>query len=60
LIVEDSIITPLGAADAYKGGPLRAIDEFLGQNSEFTVDRAICDYFGKNVAWNVNGYLRRR
>jgi cephalosporin hydroxylase len=60
IVVEDGIITAMRAAAAYDGGPLRAINEFMaGQNGRYEIDRALCDYFGTNVTWNVDGYLRR-
>ncbi len=40
-------------------GPLGAIAEFVERHSEFEVDRRYCDYFGHNVTWCVNGFLRR-
>lgn len=29
------------------------------RGNQETIDRDYCDYFGENVSWNVNGYLRR-
>jgi cephalosporin hydroxylase len=47
-------------ADLYDGGPLRAIHEFLARtNGRYEIDRTLCDTFGTNVTWNVDGYLRR-
>jgi cephalosporin hydroxylase len=47
-------------ADSYDGGPLRAIHEFLARTApRYEIDRSLCDYFGPNVTWNVDGYLRR-
>jgi cephalosporin hydroxylase len=59
-VVEDSIITPMGYAHMYDGGPLRAIKEFLAANRDFEIDRNYCDFFGRNATWNLDGYLRRR
>jgi cephalosporin hydroxylase len=59
LVVEDGIATPMDADKQFNGGPLRAIDEFISSRTEFTVDRDICDFFGRNVTWNVDGFLRR-
>jgi cephalosporin hydroxylase len=60
IVIEDGILTDMRAADRYDGGPLRAIEAFLGRNpGRYTIDRHFCDYFGRNVTWNVNGYLRR-
>lgn len=60
IVVEDGILTAMRAGDAYGGGPLRAIHDFLARTQgRYEVDRTFCDYFGRNVTWNVDGYLRR-
>lgn len=60
IVIEDGILSDMRVADLYDGGPLRAIDEFLAKDAgRYEVDRALCDYFGRNVTWNVDGYLRR-
>jgi cephalosporin hydroxylase len=59
LIVEDGIVSELGVAHSFNGGPLRAIREFLKSTSDFVVDRHWCDFYGRNATWNVNGYLKR-
>lgn len=60
IVVEDGILSDMRVADLYDGGPLRAIDEFLAKGAgRYEVDRGLCDYFGRNVTWNVDGYLRR-
>lgn len=58
LVVEDGIVDALGGYEDLNGGPCRAIREFLLKHPEFAVDRSYCDMFGKNVTFNVNGYLR--
>jgi cephalosporin hydroxylase len=60
LIVEDGIIQELGMTKEFHGGPLRAINEFLRNNQDFEIDRDWCDFFGKNVTFNVNGYLKKK
>jgi cephalosporin hydroxylase len=60
IVIEDGILTAMRAADSYGGGPLRAIHEFLARTAgRYEIDRTLCDYFGTNVTWNVDGYLRR-
>ena len=60
LVVEDGILTDMRVADAYGGGPLRAIHDFLARTrGRYEIDRTFCDYYGRNVTWNVDGYLRR-
>ena len=44
----------------YDGGPTRAIQEFLNNNQDrFIIDESYCDYYGHNVTWNSNGYLKK-
>jgi len=60
MVVEDGILTAMRVADLYDGGPLRAIHEFMARTAgRYEIDRSLCDYFGTNVTWNVDGYLRR-
>lgn len=60
IVIEDGILTAMRAGEAYGGGPLRAIHEFLARTGgRYEIDRAFCDYFGRNVTWNVDGWLRR-
>lgn len=59
-IIEDGIIDELKLnLDFYKGGPLKAIHEFLLENKDFSIDRRWCDMFGINATFNVNGYLKK-
>jgi cephalosporin hydroxylase len=58
-IIEDGVITALRMAKNFKGGPLKAIKEFLETNNQFIVDRKYCNFFGENATFNVNGYLKR-
>jgi cephalosporin hydroxylase len=60
IVIEDGILSDMRVAHLYDGGPLRAIEAFLAKSAcRYEVDRGLCDYFGRNVTWNVNGYLRR-
>ena len=59
LIVEDGIISELKMDKKFNGGPLRAIDEFLGKHDEYVIDKSWTDLFGKNATFNVNGYLKK-
>ena len=60
IVIEDGILTDMRVADQYGGGPLHAIHEFLAKHrGAYEIDRALCDTFGRNVTWNVDGYLRR-
>jgi cephalosporin hydroxylase len=62
IIVEDSLQNWMSGDDAvYRGGPKAAIEKFLVSNDEeWGVDRAYCDFFGRNTTWSANGYLRRK
>lgn len=60
IVIEDGILSDMRVADLYDGGPLRAIREFLARTGgRYEVDRTLCDHFGENVTWNVDGYLVR-
>lgn len=59
ILVEDGIVSDLGFGPRLAGGPLRAIHEYLSRGAPFEIDRTYCDYFGDNVTWNPDGYLRR-
>lgn len=59
LIVEDGITREMGSDFQYAGGPRRAIQEFLKSTDQYVIDRSLCDYYGRNVTWNANGYLLR-
>lgn len=60
LVVEDGILSDMRVAADYAGGPARAAADFLAADtgSRYEVDRRYCDYFGRNVTWNVDGWLR--
>jgi cephalosporin hydroxylase len=62
IIVEDGIISVMNAEHLhnYEGGPFQAIHSFLARHPDvYAVDRKRCDFFGRNVTWNCDGYLRR-
>jgi cephalosporin hydroxylase len=60
LVVEDGVLTQMRVADSYGGGPLAAVHQFLAeQQGRFEIDRTFCDWFGHNMTWNFDGYLRR-
>jgi len=60
IVVEDGIVTDMGQAKAFDGGPRVAIERFLAERgADYAIDTRYCDWFGRNVTWNVNGFLRR-
>jgi len=59
IVVEDGIAKDLGYR-SLRNGPNRAVRRFLSDHGDrYTVDRSYCDFYGRNVTWNPNGYLRR-
>ena len=58
MIIEDGIVDKLGWGKKYKGGPQKAIRQFLINNNRFVIDRNLCDFYGTNSTFNVNGYLK--
>ncbi len=58
-IIEDGVLSDLGYNSTYGGGPLQVMDEIIGNNQDFTVDRTWCDFYGENATFNPNGYLKR-
>ena len=58
-IVEDGIVTELGNAQDFDGGPQRAIKEFLQNHPNFMIAEKWCNFFGPNATFNINGYLKR-
>ena len=60
LLVEDGICDSIDNQDRYDGGPNKAVAEFFAEHPEvYELDATYCDFFGYNVTWNPNGYLRR-
>lgn len=60
ILIEDGIMDSFNFQDRYDGGPNQGVVEFLETRpGEYEVDANFCDYFGYNVTWNTNGYLRR-
>lgn len=60
MVVEDGILTAMGVADDYGGGPHAALRQFLGERGpSYRVAREYCDFYGHNVTWNVDGWLEK-
>jgi cephalosporin hydroxylase len=63
IVIEDSIVDDMydqEFIDKLEGGPRPAIADFLAERGgDYEIDTRLCDFFGPNVTWNVNGYLRR-
>lgn len=59
IVVEDGIVRDLGFW-SYRNGPNWAVRRFLSTRGDsYSIDRSLCDNFGRNVTWSPNGYLRR-
>lgn len=60
MTVEDGCCDTFGNMDSNGGGPNKAIFDYTAAHPGiYEVDEQYCDYFGNNVTWCTNGYLRR-
>jgi cephalosporin hydroxylase len=62
IVIEDGIVNDLldEATSSLAGGPRAAVADFLrDRDGDYEIDTRFCDFFGVNMTWNVNGYLRR-
>ena len=60
IVIEDGIISDLALDSSYSSGPHLALKEFLGQRAgAYEIEGRYCDYFGYNLTWCTNGFLRR-
>jgi cephalosporin hydroxylase len=63
VVIEDGVVDQFHEEfyRRYENGPNRAVAYFLDQHPEdYAVDRDLCDFYGTNVTYNPNGWLRRR
>ncbi|MEO6359271.1 MAG: CmcI family methyltransferase [Sphingomicrobium sp.] len=62
LVLEDGILADLEGKGyrALADGPNRALADFLRCGGDrYQIDAAICDFYGHNVTYSPNGWLRR-
>lgn len=60
LVVEDGVLTELGMAQRFDGGPSVALKRFLAeQPATFEIMAEYADFFGPNATYSPNGWLRR-
>lgn len=60
IVIEDGIISDLKRDSSFSSGPHKALKEFLQRRgSSYTIDSQYCDWFGYNVTWCTNGFLRK-
>jgi cephalosporin hydroxylase/glycosyltransferase involved in cell wall biosynthesis len=62
-VVEGGVLSQLYGAEygVDQDGPNRAITYFLRQYQRYyAIDAELCDFYGHNITWNPNGWLRRQ
>lgn len=60
IVVEDGIISDIVQDASYNSGPHKALKAFLSEHSgEYEIDGEYCDFFGYNLTWGTNGYLKK-
>lgn len=60
IVIEDGIISDLTQDPSYNSGPHRALKEFLAAHKgEYEIDGIYCDFFGYNLTWCTNGFLKK-
>lgn len=62
IIIEDGIVADLPGAlyASFEDGPNRAVARFLEERgAAYEIDASLCDFYGRNVTYNPNGWLRR-
>jgi cephalosporin hydroxylase len=63
IVIEDGVVDQFHEEQyrRYENGPNRAVASFLERHGdEYAVDRDLCDFYGTNVTYSPNGWLRRR
>ncbi len=62
LVVEDGVLADLESDNyrTFKDGPNRAVAEFLDRTgNRYIIDESLCDFYGHNVTYAPNAWLRR-
>ncbi|MEW6495990.1 MAG: CmcI family methyltransferase [Cyanobacteriota bacterium] len=60
IVTEDGIISDIIQDSSYSSGPHRALKAFLVEHhGEYEIDQQYSDYFGYNVTWCTNGFLKK-
>jgi predicted O-linked N-acetylglucosamine transferase (SPINDLY family)/cephalosporin hydroxylase/glycosyltransferase involved in cell wall biosynthesis len=60
IVVEAGIVSDLSPDAASNNSPHRALKEFLATHGDdYEIDAKYCDFFGYNLTWNINGYLKK-
>lgn len=61
LVIEDGVVESLPGLQyrQYESGPNHAVATFLDMTSgQYEIDTSLCDFYGPNVTYNPNGWLR--
>jgi len=63
IVVEDGIVEKMPRPKYRKlrdNGPFHAVRDFLkSTKSTYSIDRNLCDFYGKNATWSPEGWLRK-
>lgn len=62
IVIEDGIVSDMAGPQyaRFADGPNRAVAEFLRSNANrYEIDASLCDFFGHNVTYSPNGWLKR-
>ncbi|MFN3835829.1 MAG: CmcI family methyltransferase [Glycocaulis sp.] len=62
IIVEDGVVADLPEAPyrKYEDGPNAALADFMkARAGDYVIDEKMCDFYGPNVTWAPNGWLKR-
>jgi len=61
MIVEDAAVPEIGQDTWHEGGAAHATAQFMhDRGKDYQIDAAYCDFYGRNVTGNPNGYLRKK
>ena len=60
IVIEDGIISDIVQDKLYQSGPHKALKFFVEKyDNEYEIDSEYCDFFGYNLTWSTNGYLKK-
>ncbi len=60
IVIEDGIISDLCQDQSFNSGPHKALKEFLTEyEDQYVIDDEYCDFFGYNLTWCTNGFLKK-
>ena len=60
IVIEDGMISDMSQDKSYNSGPHKALKQFLFEHTDsYEIDSEYCDFFGYNVTWCTNGFLKK-